>query len=50
MVKIRFNLRIASDSLNSNKDQWSALSIILQLLKRKSGSIYTCYVSVLVWC
>ena len=40
-------MRIASDSLNSNKDQWSALSIILQLLKKKSDSIHVMLVS---WC
>ena len=46
-LRLGFNLHIASDSLNSNKDQWSALSIILQLLKRKSGSIHVMLVS---WC
>jgi hypothetical protein len=31
-----FRLRIARDSLNSNKDQWSDLSIILQFLNISS--------------
>jgi hypothetical protein len=31
-----FRLRIARDSLNSNRDQWSDLSIILQFLNISS--------------
>lgn len=41
MIEITgFSLRIISDSLNNNNDQWSDLSIILQLLKRKSDKLY----------
>jgi hypothetical protein len=33
-----FRLRIARDSLYNNRDQWSDLSIILQLLKINDGN------------
>jgi hypothetical protein len=36
-MRLGFSLRIASDSLNSNKDRRSALSVILQLLKENQN-------------
>ena len=33
-------MEIPRESLYNNKDQWSVLSIILQLLKRKSDEIH----------